>query len=263
MSDHSLTLNSPGLFTLLGQLRGVGVVIPVYYFLHYIFAPVEKLKAKDMRLGKTNYAMVLLPAMILTHYIPAYAMFYWPTFSGRESWLFLWQMFPVWLFFTTSLLSSFIPDTTISDRFESPNRDLPIIKYTVGILGGLSSAVWLFTLISAFLQTGITSVFIPDELPGQTTTLTAFTREFLKFDEIFLFGNTFIWLGYLFWDLKHAGMLTKSWIQLMLYLVGSILLLGPGTTAGLGWLWRENILANRRHRDAVTERSSTKPKENS
>jgi hypothetical protein len=243
----------------LGQLRGIGIVSPIYYLLHYTFAPIENLKSSDMRLGRMNYALVLLPTLILTYYIPAYAMLYWPTLSGRESWLFLWQMFPVWIFLTTRLLSSFFQDTTVTDRFESPNRDLPIIRYTIGTLVTVSSIVWGFTCIRAIFQIGLFGVFIPEILPGQTNNLAAFTREFFKFDEIFLFGNTFLWLGLLFWDLKYAGMLMTSWIQLLAYLIGSVLVLGPGATAGLGWLWRENILASKRHRDAIIEKSLREP----
>jgi hypothetical protein len=206
-----------------------------------------------MRLGRMNYALVLLPILLLTYYIPAYAMLFWPTFSGRDSWLFLWQMFPVWIFLTTRLFSSFVPDTTVTDRFESPGRDLPVIRYTIGTLVTVSSAVWGFTCIRALFQIGLFGVFIPGSLPSQTTTLAAFAREFLKFDEIFLFGNTFLWLGLLFWDLKHAGMLNTCWFQLLGYLLVSVVALGPGATAGLGWLWRENILASTRHKDAVVE----------
>ncbi|KAF2664645.1 FAD/NAD(P)-binding domain-containing protein [Microthyrium microscopicum] len=248
----------PGLFTFLGQLRGVGVISPFYYLLHYISSPVENMQAADMRLGRLNYALVLLPTLLLTHYIPGYAMFHWPTFSGRESWLFLWQMFPVWVYLTAKVLSSFIPDTTLSDRFESPTRDLPVIKYTIGTLAAVSSTVWVFTCTTALLKNGISGVFLPDGLPGQATDFVTFTREYLQFDEIFLFGNTFIWLAYLFWDLKHAGMIKTKWIQLVFYLISSVLVMGPGTTAGLGWLWRETVLANTRHRDAVIRSPSEK-----
>jgi hypothetical protein len=153
----------------------------------------------------------------------------------------------------TMVLSSLIPDTTFTDRFEAPNRDLPVIRYTIGTLAAISSVVWLTTCFVAFLQSGIHTVFVPQMLPGHAADFTAFTREFLKFDEVFLFGNTFLWLAYLFWDLKHAGMVKTSWMQLLTYLVGSVLLLGPGATAGLGWLWRENILATKRHKDAVID----------
>jgi hypothetical protein len=241
------------LFTLLGQLRGIGVVSPIYYFVYYVFLPVEKMQASDMRLGRLNYATVLLPTLVLTYYIPIYAMLDWPTLAGREAWLFLWQMFPVWISLTAALLSVTIPDTTVSDRFESPHRDLPVIRYTVKILAAISSAIWLFTCTSALFQNGIAGIFIPNSLPSKTTNFAAFTREFLKFDEVFFFGNTLLWLGYLFWDLKHAGMLEQTWAWLLVYLLGSVLLLGPGSTAGLGWLWRENILASKRHKGAVTD----------
>jgi hypothetical protein len=241
------------LFTFLGQLSGIGIVSPIYYFLFYITTPIEKLQASDMRLGRMNHALAILPALILTYYVPAYSMFGWSTLSGRESWLFLWQMFPIWISLTTVILPSFIPDTTIRDRFEAPNRDLPVIRYTIGALAGMSSIVWLVTCVIALSEHGIRAVFVPQSLPGQATGFIAFTREFLKWDEIFLFGNTFLWLGYLFWDLKHAGMLKTSWIQLLTSLASSVLVLGPGATAGMGWLWRESILVSTRHKDAITE----------
>jgi hypothetical protein len=245
------------LFTFLGQLRGIGVVSSIYYFLYYVSLPIERFKASDMRLGRLNYTVVVLPTLVVTYYVPVYAMLDWPTLAGREAWLFLWQMFPVWISITAALLSSFVPDTTVSDRFESPNRDLPVIRYTIGTLAVASSAVWLSTCIGTLFRNGIASVFVPDVLPRDTTDFAAFTREFLKFDEIFLFGNTFLWLGYLFWDLKYAGMLTQTWIRLLAYLLVSVSLVGPGATAGLGWLWRENVLASKRHKDAVTESGST------
>lgn len=198
-----------------------------------------------------NFALVILPTLILTYYLPLVAMMYWPTLSGRESWLWLWQMFPVWMFLATRLVSSFVEDTTVTDRFEAPERDMPVIRYTIRTLIGVSATVWgLTTFLS---QSGLWNIFIPQSLPSQTTTLAIFTREFLKFDEVFLFGNTFLWLGMLFWDLKHAGMVEVGWARLLICLVGLVLVLGPGATAGLMWLWREEVLASRRHKDAVFE----------
>lgn len=84
------------------------------------------------------------------------------------------------------------------------------------------------------------------------------TREFLKLDDISLSVNTLLWLAYLFWDMKSAGMVNISWVSIVLYAVASLVLLGPGTTAGLGWLWRENIIAKRKHKCAITEESVKK-----
>jgi hypothetical protein len=85
------------------------------------------------------------------------------------------------------------------------------------------------------------------------TDFVSFIQEFLRVDQLSLFGNTFLWLVYLFWDLKAAGMLRRSWLTLVLYMATSILALGPGATAGLGWLWREYVLANIMHNNSTTE----------
>jgi hypothetical protein len=182
-------------------------------------------------------------------------MMNWPTLSGRESWLFLWQMFPIWTSLGCLILSFFIPDSTVSDRFHAPNRDLPVIRYTIGILAVFSSIVWIWTCSTSAKQHGFLSLFLPAMLPAHTTDFVSFTREFFKVDEVSLFSNTFLWLGYLFWDLKHAGMVQASWLRLLFYLSSSVVILGPGATAGMGWLWRENVLASTRHKDAITEAS--------
>jgi hypothetical protein len=237
---------------LLGQLMGIGVVSPVYYFLSYVYTPIEKFSASDMRLGRRNYALTLLPTVLLLYYAPVYAMLEWPTLPGRESWLFFWQMYPVWISLATALLSMFIPDTTLRDRYV-PNRDLPIIRYTIGVLATISSIVWIWTAMSSPNLHSFLNLFWPKNLPIHAIDFVSFTREFLKFDEISLFGNTFLWLGYFFWDMKHAGMVRTSWFTLVLYLVTSVVVIGPGATAGLGWLWRENVLATKRHKNAITE----------
>ncbi|KAF2418752.1 FAD/NAD(P)-binding domain-containing protein [Tothia fuscella] len=242
----------PVLFMLLGQLRGIGVLSPLYYFLYYTCTPIEKFKSSDMRLGRRNFAVVLLPVLLLMFYGPGFAMFNWPTLAGREAWLFFWQMFPVWISLSTFVLSYVVPDTTVSDRFTVPDRDLPAIRYTICILSALSAAVWIWTCLTKAPQLNVFALLLPERLPNQSTDFVSFAREFLRVDALSLYGNTFLWLAYLFWDLKYAGMVETSWIRLGLYLTLSTIVLGPGATAGLGWLWRENVLATRRHKDAIT-----------
>jgi hypothetical protein len=80
-------------------------------------------------------------------------------------------------------------------------------------------------------------------------------RELLRWDEIFAFGSHLVWLGYLFWDLAVAGMLREGWLRVVGLGVVSLLAFGPGATIGMGWLWREQILATRRHKYALTPES--------
>ncbi|KAJ9417961.1 hypothetical protein QL093DRAFT_2565917 [Fusarium oxysporum] len=202
----------PSLFTLLGQVRGIGVLSPLYYILHYVSSPIENFKATDMRLTRMNHTLCILPVMIVTYYIPFYAMMFWPTPLGRQSWLF----------------------------DQRPKRDLPVIRFTIGTLVGLSACVWIWAWSTA--PYGGAAIFFPSILPLATSDLTAFMREFLKFDEAFLFIATFIWLGCLFWDMKHAGMLQTNWLKISTYAACTV----------------EDIITNKRHKAAVTEVTATK-----
>jgi hypothetical protein len=223
----------------------------MYYFLHYISTPIEKFKATDMRLTKMHYSLTILPIILSIFYLPMFAMFHWPTLSGRETWLFFWQMSPVWISLTSFFLSYFIPNTTQSDRIKSPKRDLPVMRYTIGALSVLSTSIWIWT--NATSPYSPWSLFVPELIPSQTSDFVTFVRNFLKVDELSLFGSTFLWLGYLLWDMKHAGMVKTPWALIVLYAVGTLTVLGPGATAGLGWLWREDIISNKRHKAALTE----------
>jgi hypothetical protein len=204
-----------------------------------------------MRLTKVNYSLTILVSLVSVYYIPAYAMFHWPSLHGRDGFLFFWQMSPIWVSLTTRSLSFFIADTTYVDRMIAPKRDLPIMRYTIGTLSTFSAGVWLWTCITS--PYSFTEMFVPAEIPSQANNLKDLTREFLKVDEMSLFGCTFLWLGFLFWDLKSAGMISTSWIEILLRGVVSIAFIGPGATTGLGWLWREDAITNRRHEGAMTE----------
>ena len=60
-----------------------------------------------------------------------------------------------------------------------------------------------------------------------------------------------LWLLYLFSDMKKAGMLKESFISIVMKGAFTLLLAGPGVAIGLGWLWRERILATKWHKDAL------------
>ncbi len=246
----------PLLFTLASQFLGVGVVSPLYYLLHYVLVPIETFKASDMRLTRTAYTRSVLPAVVAAYYIPLYASFLWPSFAGRVSWNFFWQLFPIWTALLASqVFSCLFPDTGQHDRLHNVRRDLPVIRTTVGVLAAHSAAAWLYAWYKAGFDAGaiLGLVLPPMHSPQGAKNLLAFAGEFLRFDSAFLFGNTFLWLGYLFWDIKHAGMLKMGWGWILTYAVTGIIVLGPGAAAGMGFLWREELIATRHHWAAVTE----------
>jgi hypothetical protein len=231
---------------------GIGVVAPAYYFLSYVFTPVEKFKSTERRLGRLNYSVTVLPVLLGTYYLPAFCMLQWPTLAGRDKWLSVWQMYPVWASLGSYMFSRFIKDTTSIDKYK-PARDIPTLNYSIGAVSSISAFAWIWTFWKSASVTDFSKLFIPVTKPAASSNLVTFTREFLKFDQISLFGSTYLWLGYSFWDMKSAGMIKTSWVRLLSGLLASTVLLGPGATTGIGWLWREQILATKRHKHAITE----------
>ena len=72
---------------------------------------------------------------------------------------------------------------------------------------------------------------------------------------MFFYTSCFLWFAYLFWNMKHARMIKRSWFSIICRVVATTLIAGPGATIGLLWLWREETVAHKRHWAAVTEES--------
>jgi hypothetical protein len=150
----------------------------------------------------------------------------------------------------------FLRDTTERDKVHRPLRDLGVIRGCVGGVSLWAAGVWWWVLGSCFSSGGGLAawreVFVPVGLPRSMDGLAGFAAAFLRWDEVFGMGSVLVWLGYLFWDLRAAGMLREGWLTVVGLGVVSVFVVGPGATVGLGWLWREQILATRRHKDALT-----------
>lgn len=231
------------------QTYGAGVLVPIYFFVHYVQSPIENFRARDMRLTDMSYTASVLPVLVLAHYIPNFGSFL-PNLDPqtRHMWNWIWQPFPVYVSVLQNVLKyTVMPNTVKKDRIDNPQRDLPTIHYTIGSLCALSAATWWYTLYASPYSPA--ALFIPNLAPGQTGD--AYTRMFLQFDEIFSMGACFLWLLYLYGDMKKAGMMEDSWIGILAKGVASLVVLGPGVTVGLGWLYRERLLATKWHKDAL------------
>lgn len=236
------------------QFFGIGVLMALWCMVHYIQTPIENFRARDMRLTDISYTASVLPVMLLTHYLPNYV-----SFSARvdpetrhvADWI--WQPFAIWTtILQFALRKTVMPDTVQVDRLKSPNRDIPTINYTVYSLCAISVATWWYTLYNAPFSP--LTLFVPNI--AATKTGDEFIRLFLQFDEIFSFGACMLWLLYLFGDLKRAGMTNASWASIVGKGLVTLAAAGPGVTVGLGWLWREQLLATRSHKDAVVSKKS-------
>ena len=161
--------------------------------------------------------------------------------------------FAVWATVLQFLLKKTImPDTIKVDRIKSPLRDLPIIKYTVYSTCAISAATWRRPPRSTPFPAA--TLFIPNV--AATKTEDEFIRMFMQFDWIFFMSACMLWLLYLFGDLKSAGMMDASWVSIIIRGLITFVAAGPGVVFGLGWWWREQLLATRWHKDALVAAKS-------
>jgi hypothetical protein len=223
---------------------------PLWCFLHYTLSPIESFSSLDMRLTHARWSRAALPAVLLAYLLPLYATVVWPDLQFRQCLLFVWQLYPLWLSLSAWAISRSFKDTMAKDMLYNVKRDLPVMRAYILSASALAAGVWWWAGFAGGF--GAREVFVPLGLPRNMSSFADFTREFLKWDETFGFSAHLVWLGYLFWDLSAAGMLKEGWLTAVGLGLVSVVVVGPGATLGLGWLWREHILASRRHKDALT-----------
>jgi hypothetical protein len=257
------------LFAFAAQFVGIGLIGPIYTFIHYVLSPLDKYAASDQRLTNVRATKAALPAVALGLLVPVYlsngippiplSLNPEPLSPDQRLRQFQWQQTMLGIFFQpypilVSVFLFFISriwnDTTEEDKYKNTGRDLPVIEWSVGLASIFSAALWIWS--TSLSPTRMQQVFIPKGLLKDIDSMWIFAAEFLKWDEVFGLGSYLLWLAYLFWDLKVAGMLKEGWLKVVGLGLLCLYCFGPGATIGAGWLFREHILATRRHKDALT-----------
>ena len=233
------------------QLSGIGVLSSIYFFSFIVTSQISNYKATDSRLTSMRWTTTVLPTLVLVYYISLIGQFFAPTYTSRHNWNWIWQPFPIFASVVQQILArtGIVPDTVKHDRIHNPRRDLTVIRYTINTLAFAGACTWLYTLTTS--PYSVRDIFIPDGPLTSKADLIQHVRTFLQYDHLFCFASTYLWLAYLFWDLKHAGMIRESWLRLVVYMIGLTAVVGPGATTGLAWLWREETIAFKRHKDAI------------
>ncbi|KAK3294210.1 uncharacterized protein B0H64DRAFT_418187 [Chaetomium fimeti] len=245
-------LQFPTIYIALGQLVGIGLAAPLYTFIHYVLSPIENFSALDQRLTRTRTTYAALPAVLLTYLLPFVLTLTWPDLPTRQALLYAWQLYPAWLSLAVWGIGRLLfKDEMETDKVYRTQRDLGVMRWYLGVLGVLAAGVWWWS----WWGVGLAEVFVPVGLPRSMGDFYGFAGQLLRWDEMFGLGSLLVWLAYLFWDLRAAGMLREGWLRVVGMGLVSVLVVGPGATIGMGWLFREHILATRRHKDALTPES--------
>ncbi|KEQ58673.1 FAD/NAD(P)-binding domain-containing protein [Aureobasidium melanogenum CBS 110374] len=241
----------PAMFAFFAQRKCLGMVAPVYYFLH-VMTPIDSFKSTDMRLTQMHYTRAILPSLLMVYYLPLLQSYLLPETSQRQTWLQLWQWFPITHSLAQFAISKILKDTTDSDKIHAPKGDVSTIRYTIGIPTIISIVVWLRTVFSAPVT--LSQIFLPQPWTHVPTSLT----EIMQWNYLLAVSSSYLWLLYFAWDAKAAGMMTYSWITLLAGRAASTIVLGPGGAIGVGFLYREYIITEKRHKGALTVESVRK-----
>ncbi|KAK4184073.1 hypothetical protein QBC35DRAFT_68914 [Podospora australis] len=248
-------LKFPALFAAAMHFLGAAKTIPFYCFLHYVFSSIDNFVAGDLRLTKRRWTSASLPALCLAYLTPFYLAHFWPgSLITRQYWMCAWQLFPISVALSLWGLSRCFPDTEDKDKVMNLRGDLPVIRCYVCFLSAVAAWAWIsrgwadattwgFGLFRTFLASGTAPA---------TASFSENLLRFWQWEGVYSLTCQFMWLGYLFWDLRRAGMLQEGWWTVMSAVAVGFFVAGPGTTTGVAWLGREYVLAYRSHKDAMT-----------
>ncbi|KAH0148270.1 FAD/NAD(P)-binding domain-containing protein, partial [Aureobasidium melanogenum] len=203
-----------------------------------------------------NYARAILPSLLMVYYLPLVQSYLSPEIGQRQTWLQLWQWFPITHSLAQYCLSKLWKDTSTQDKVDAPKRDVSTIRYTVGIPATISVVIWLRTVFTA--SASLSQIFLPQLMSTSSIDRPTSTAEVSQWNYLLAVSSTYLWLLYFAWDAKAAGMITNSWITLLAAGAMATLVLGPGGAVGAGFLYREYIITEKRHRAALTVESVRK-----
>lgn len=238
-------MNRPTVFGVLYQVRGIGLIAPLYYFLHYVQSPVENYHAADNRLTQMGPVKTIIPTIIVSYILPSIAMFVAPSLATRQ-WVngVFWQPFPLYAAILQRVFGLFVKDTTQVDRIENPQADMPYLRRIYAFAGVAAALANLYVRFKS--PVSLTEVFFKGiSSPSAPAALVQNLAKFLRYDQIAAFGAGAIWTGLNFHDLKKAGKVTSGWGKIVGVFAATTLVAGPGAAMAAMWAWREEALARR------------------
>lgn len=248
----------PVLFGVAFQLKGIGVVGPLWFFLHSVQSPLSNYPALDWRMVNVAAAKTALVAVLVTLVVPSFAMYFLPDLGQRLQVNVVWQAFPVLTVVLHHLLRKMtVSDTTKYDRIRNVHADMPYIRFAIYALSAISAVT--FNWVRFTSTASMAALVFPKWnvvnalLRGQSVDLDflAATAAFLQVDEVVVFAAAFIWLALLAHDLKKAEMTSTAWWKIVVCAVVGTMLFGPGAVVAFAWFWRENLLATKKAKGSV------------
>lgn len=216
---------------------------PIYYFLHYVISPLENYHAADNRLVHIGDVKIVIPTIIISYILPSIAMFIAPTIASRQ-WIngVFWQPFPIYAGIIRRVLGRFVKDTTMVDRINNTEADMPYLRRIYAFAGASAAAAHTYMRFKPPLP--LTEGFVKSITnPESELLLVEAIAEILRWNHVSAFGAGTIWILLGFHDLKKAGKMTTSWWKILMIYIATAAVSGPGAAMAVMWAWREEALA--------------------
>ncbi|TVY29863.1 Citreoviridin biosynthesis protein [Lachnellula hyalina] len=232
----------PTVLGILFQIKGLGFIAPIWFFLHYVQSPLENYHAAENRLTQIGAVKTIIPTIMLSYILPSIAMCYVPGLENRQ-WIngLLWQAFPLYAAVYQRIFGLFVKDTTEADRVSNPEADIPYLRRAYGFAAVTAAA---FNLYARFNPPGpIKDVFFAGiSSPSTVPNIMQGAAMFLKYDQIATFSAGAAWIMLSFWDLKSAGKVHLEWQKIFTIFGFLTSIFGPGAAMMIMWAWREEAL---------------------
>lgn len=215
------------------QLVPAEMLLSLYFFTYVALVPISRFKAGDLRLTDLSYTRSVLPATLLCYYLPYILSMSGPSREFRQASIWAFRLSPLLTSLAQRIASKFIFTSTIQqDRLTNVQRDMGTIRLGIGGLAFLSASSWL----RLFRYT-------PSLMSGNLALSS----------HAWFAGVSILWIIYLYNDLKRAGMVRHGWLAIVSALAVSTCSVGPGATVAMAWLYREHVLATKRHKGAIVK----------
>ncbi|KAL5319811.1 hypothetical protein ACEPPN_012869 [Leptodophora sp. 'Broadleaf-Isolate-01'] len=244
----NLTTTSCLMHTLLSaayQVKGLGFIAPIYYFLHYIQSPLSMYAAPDNRLTNMASAKVIVPTIATSFILPSIAMFAAPGIANRQ-WIngVFFQPFPLYASLIHRLLTKTVKDTTQVDRIENVKADMKWLRLAYRFAAATAATAYFYVVLKS--PVSLTEVFFKGlSNPSEALPLITGAAKIFRYDQITAFTAGAVWVLLSFKDLKKAKKIQTRWPGIVGTFAGTTILAGPGAGMAVMWAWREECLAKK------------------
>ncbi|GAD96951.1 predicted protein [Paecilomyces variotii No. 5] len=257
MGSWGFTISAWPFLSMMGaQVNGIGMIAPMYYFIHYVSSPLPA-DAPSMTGSSPidiHEAKVLLPAVLISYYLPLLAQNL-PVLSlpVRQIICGHWQLYPVWLSITYHGLRLWYSSerTKNTERLRSEGSisgaDMACIRRAYKITGGISAAIYFYVRFLSGIPTW--DIFLrgmfhsPRAVAAAVASVTDGMDPAMKYDAFFTFASGLLWITLTFGDMEAEGLLRFGTIRVTSVMLLVVYFFGPGAATALCWGWREEILA--------------------